>query len=147
MKKKGNRLAYFWMGFGAFWLFLFIMSESPFDPPTDLPMLGFLFLIPFAGGLISVLKKKRAEAIELLKQREEEAQSLQIALLSMARDGKGRLSMTEVSLTLRIPVQKAEVALDLCVRQRVAEVKVTEGGQIVYWFREFLPGPEDEILF
>lgn len=147
MAQTGNKGAIFWLIFGGFWLYIFFISDDPFNPGSDIPKLVFLSALPMGGGLFSILRKYFKAIKEQRRIQEQAAHALQISLLSTAKNARGKLGVTEVSLVLRIPIKKAEEILDLCVKQRVAEVRVSESGQIFYVFPEFLPGQKDEIMF
>jgi hypothetical protein len=68
---------------------------------------------------------------------------LPVKVLSLAKERSGTLTVSEVAISLKVPIEQAEAALDSCLRSGAAiqDYEVTQG-YTVYRFPEFLP-PED----
>ncbi len=56
------------------------------------------------------------------------------ALLSQAQAKGGRLTVAEVAIALKVPVSQAKAALDHLVTSGVADLLVSDSGEIVYRF-------------
>jgi hypothetical protein len=68
---------------------------------------------------------------------------LPVKVLALAKERSGTLTVSEVAISLKVPIEQAEAALDSCLRSGTAiqDYEVTQGFT-VYRFPEFLP-PQD----
>lgn len=70
--------------------------------------------------------------------------SAEPALLALAREQQGRITVAEAALTLKVPLARAKEALDHLVAHGAAQLLVSEGGELVYAVGGFLSAREKD---
>jgi TM2 domain-containing membrane protein YozV len=71
-----------------------------------------------------------------------EKESVERAILKLAKENKGILTAGEVALRGNIPLEEAKKALDKLVDKGFAELRVRRSGTLVYTLREFMDQDE-----
>ncbi|MDR3192970.1 MAG: NINE protein [Treponema sp.] len=67
-----------------------------------------------------------------------EKESVERAILRLAKENKGILTVSELALKANVPLEKAKKALDTLVNKGFAELRVRRSGTLVYTVREFM---------
>jgi TM2 domain-containing membrane protein YozV/predicted transcriptional regulator len=67
-----------------------------------------------------------------------EKESVERAILRLAKENKGILTAGELALRVNIPLEEAKKALDTLVNKGFAELRVRRSGSLVYVLREFM---------
>jgi TM2 domain-containing membrane protein YozV/predicted transcriptional regulator len=71
-----------------------------------------------------------------------EKESVERAILKLAKENKGILTTSELALRVNIPLEEAKKALDILVNKGFAELRVRRSGSMVYTLREFMDQDE-----
>lgn len=71
-----------------------------------------------------------------------EKESVERAVLRLAKENKGILTAGELALRANIPLEEAKKALDTLVNKGFAELRVRRSGTLVYTIREFMDQDE-----
>jgi TM2 domain-containing membrane protein YozV len=71
-----------------------------------------------------------------------EKESVERAILRLAKENKGVLTAGELALRINIPLEEAKKALDTLVNKGFAELRVRRSGSLVYFLREFMDQDE-----
>jgi hypothetical protein len=71
-----------------------------------------------------------------------EKESVERAILRLAKENKGILTAGELALRANIPLEEAKKALDTLVDKGFAELRVRRSGTLVYTIREFMDQDE-----
>jgi hypothetical protein len=144
-KDKARKIiGYSLLGLGGASLFV---GFSPLFPIYfEAFFLGGIFMVSgtavLAGKEIAALAKRAYLAFRRTPRIDIDP-LLPVRVLGLAKASSGRLTIAEVAIALKIPIEKAEAALDSCVRSGAAlqDYDVSDGF-VRYSFPEFLP-PEE----
>jgi TM2 domain-containing membrane protein YozV/predicted transcriptional regulator len=71
-----------------------------------------------------------------------EKESIERAILRLAKENKGILTAGELALRANIPLEEAKKALDTLVNKGFAELRVRRSGSLVYILAEFMDQDE-----
>ena len=116
---------------------------NPWAPATLIAVL-IAVVLPAAGG--SYLLAVVLGAGERIARRQEELrlQTLEAEILRLATRRGGKLTVVEVTAELAVDKATADKALDALAVRELAEMELTEAGNIVYSFRRLEELPEQK---
>jgi hypothetical protein len=119
-----------------------VTGQSESEPSTLVGLVVF-FLGTAIGGVMlaranSAPPGPRAPAGRRLSEEQEREQGI----LDLARQEHGRVTVEEVASHCDLSLEEAKAALDRLAAHAVAELRVTDGGVLVYLFPGFLSDEE-----
>jgi hypothetical protein len=119
------------IAFGALWIFLgsgFWVFPMVFAGVIPLVRGGFRY---FSGRKLP--EKRRRQLLE------EKTVNVERAILSVAKEEKGRITPALVALNSNASLEDAQNALEEMVKHGYASMDVRDNGTVEYVFHEFLP--------
>lgn len=113
--------------------FGFARSNASFMSPATIAALLITVGLPAVGGaaLLWGGGRRRADRMQLLRQRTIEAE-----ILRMATQQGGRLTAGDVAIALAVSPEEAKATLDDMMTRDLADIGVSEDGVLVYLFHE-----------
>ena len=114
-----------------------LLTEGRSEAGANLAALVIMLAATFAGGMLAWanLHPRRTEAAD--------GPDLEHRILALAHDTDGRLTIPEVALRCRASLAESKETLSRMVRAGIANVELTDQGDMVYVFTSFLPSSDE----
>ena len=131
-------VAFLLMAFGGFMFlgFLATIKESSWD--VNAAAFALVVAAPILGGIAILRAQRKAKRLAIEEKLHQERAARERAILQLAEEMKGRLTLTQVLRASEMTANEAEDILHDLVVKRVADVHTAPDGQAVYEFLQFL---------
>lgn len=124
--------------FSVFFVFAAISDLVNPKPETDTGVVAGL-LVFFSATTVGGLYLSRSQS---RKRRREVEERDEAELLAIIRERNGRVTPEEVALHTQLNIEESRARLDALCARGSGEIRVTEGGALVYVFFGFLSDEE-----
>jgi hypothetical protein len=128
------------MFFGLFMLAGFLLSTKSSNLLADCILLLLFAVAPFAGGVLlirnSYVTKKKIEREARMKVFSDHEKEI----LKLAREKDGFLTVAEIVAETTMNADEADELLRELVLKRLADMKITDQGTVIYEFLELTRG-------
>ena len=124
------------LALAVFMLLGFLRSDATLAAPATLVALALTVALPGIAG-VALLTRRLRQGSRLDASREAlRRQTLESEILRLAGAHDGRLTLVEIVSEMAVPAEEAQAALDALTEREVADIAITDGGTLVYTFRD-----------